>query len=477
MFKTTLLQTRCNENDKDARRNANKTRDTSRVTKSEFSIGFKDRGSMLIGYRLSPRGVFSSAVLADYLGQEKFGSDLGGGVTGTFTRGEPPQEGGFHNTNFWGSPPLRFQGLHTFKSIPYIWFYVNSQSATPFASPLVSACACKFGVRNATGQRSTERRGTIRKRRYERANWRSVTASAMSRVGDCTPATPSFFPENPYIGTMVHEVMKWQHGVSRGREWGNQKDYRMKQYIGIYVGQCISNNIATLVHKTGLNSPVFVVERSGNKSLDKLVEADLDPTRKESTRLERKRAKREQRKKERTSSRETERRRKNDQKEQVIYEWRDSEYLYPVTLFVTDRIREGKQRSVLETMMNGYGFLYICARSKKKCQSSFLLAKGSTGSGPRQVPKVAREEEKRRIRSHFFLPPDNKRVMLASPEDWPTSASGAVRLAEALDDRSSPRGLGPSVVLTNRERGVALRKVKVPPSPRMSVSETMKSER
>lgn len=37
--------------------------------------------------------------------------------------------------------------------------------------------------------------------------------------------------------------------------------------------------------------------------------------------------------------------------------------------------------------------------------------------------------------------------MLASPEDWPTSASGAVRLAEALDDRSSPRGLGPSVVL------------------------------
>lgn len=96
---------------------------------------------------------------------------------------------------------------------------------------------------------------------------------------------------------------------------------------------------------------MFVVERSGNKSLDKLVEADLDPTRKESTRLERKRAKREQRKKERTSSREMERRRKNDQKEQVIYEWRDSEYLYPVTLFVTDRIREGKQRSVLETMV------------------------------------------------------------------------------------------------------------------------------
>lgn len=97
---------------------------------------------------------------------------------------------------------------------------------------------------------------------------------------------------------------------------------------------------------------MFVVERSGNKSLDKLVEADLDPTRKESTRFERKRAKREQeKKKERTSSRETERGRKNDQKEQVIYEWRDSEYLYPVTLFVTERTREGKQRSVLETMV------------------------------------------------------------------------------------------------------------------------------
>jgi len=59
--------------DKDARRNANKTRDTSRVTKSEFSIGFEDRGTMIIGYRSSPRGGFSSAVRADYLGQEKFG--------------------------------------------------------------------------------------------------------------------------------------------------------------------------------------------------------------------------------------------------------------------------------------------------------------------------------------------------------------------------------------------------------------------
>lgn len=36
-------------------------------------------------------------------------------------------------------------------------------------------------------------------------------------------------------------------------------------------------------------------------------------------------------------------------------------------------------------------YIYICARTeKKKCQSTFLLAKGSTGSGPRQVPKVAR---------------------------------------------------------------------------------------
>lgn len=54
---------------------------------------------------------------------------------------------------------------------------------------------------------------------------------------------------------------------------------------------------------------MFVVERSGNKSLDKLVEADLDPTRKESTRLERKRAKREQRKK---SARVHERRREGE---------------------------------------------------------------------------------------------------------------------------------------------------------------------
>lgn len=37
---------------------------------------------------------------------------------------------------------------------------------------------------------------------------------------DCTPASPSSFPQNRYIGTIVHEVMKWQHGVSRGRERG-----------------------------------------------------------------------------------------------------------------------------------------------------------------------------------------------------------------------------------------------------------------
>lgn len=29
---------------------------------------------MIIGYRSSPRGVFNSAVRADYLGQEKFGT-------------------------------------------------------------------------------------------------------------------------------------------------------------------------------------------------------------------------------------------------------------------------------------------------------------------------------------------------------------------------------------------------------------------
>lgn len=46
---------------------------------------------------------------------------------------------------------------------------------------------------------------------------------------------------------------------------------------------------------------MFVVGRSGNKSLDELVEADPDPTRKENT-ARKKADKREQRKKARTSS-------------------------------------------------------------------------------------------------------------------------------------------------------------------------------
>lgn len=39
------------------------------------------------------------------------------------------------------------------------------------------------------------------------------------------------------------------------------------------------------------------------------------------------------------------------------------------------------------------------------------------------------------------MPPDNKRVIPASPADWSTRGHGAVSLAEVLDDRSSPRGL------------------------------------
>lgn len=58
-------------------------------------------------------------------------------------------------------------------------------------------------------------------------------------------------------------------------------------------------------------SCVFVVGRSGNKSLDELVEADPDPTRKEST-AQKETGEREQKKKVRTSSRETERERKRE---------------------------------------------------------------------------------------------------------------------------------------------------------------------
>ncbi|KYQ60273.1 hypothetical protein ALC60_00681, partial [Trachymyrmex zeteki] len=99
-------------------------------------------------------------------------------------------------------------------------------------------------------------------------------------LADCTPASLGSFPQNRYIDTIVHEVMKWQHGVSRGRERGNLTSIRnMQNYIRLYVLDCIK----LLINKTGLNSPVFVVGRSGNKSLDELVEADPNPTRKESS--------------------------------------------------------------------------------------------------------------------------------------------------------------------------------------------------
>ncbi|KYN18279.1 hypothetical protein ALC57_09386 [Trachymyrmex cornetzi] len=218
---------------------------------------------------------------------------------------------------------------------------------------------------------------------YERANWQSVTASTASWYEIYFPrglyqASLGSFPQNRYIDTIVHEVMKWQHGVSRGRERGEERERErdMKQNIGIYCTVNVLGNIGNLVHKlyAWLNSPVFVVGRLGNKSLDELVEADPDPTRKE----------------------------------------KDSEYLYLVTLFV---------RRGLERPRGGYRFMV------------FVYARGGEGE-PRRMPKSARgdEQEKRCVRSHFFLPPDNKRVMPAPPADWSTRANGAVRLAEAADD-------------------------------------------
>ncbi|KYM92327.1 hypothetical protein ALC53_00782 [Atta colombica] len=124
---------------------------------------------------------------------------------------------------------------------------------------------------------------------------------------DCTSASLGSFPQNRYIDTIVHEVMKWQHGVSRGRERG------------------------------------------------------------------------------------------------------------------------------------GYRFMvFVYARGLKEVRENLFVAEGfATKEGePRRMPKSARgdEQEKRCVRSHFFLPPDNKRVMPAPPADWSTRANGVVRLAEAADD-------------------------------------------
>lgn len=80
---------------------------------------------------------------------------------------------------------------------------------------------------------------------------------------------------------------------------------------------------------------MFVVGRSGNKSLDELVEADPDPTRKENT-ARKEAGKREQRKK---SSHELAQGggKEKEYSKGTGWEWKDSEYLYLVTLFVTER--------------------------------------------------------------------------------------------------------------------------------------------
>lgn len=84
---------------------------------------------------------------------------------------------------------------------------------------------------------------------------------------------------------------------------------------------------------------MFVVGWSGNKSFDELVEADPDPTKKENT-ARKEASKREQRGKK--SSHELARGggKEKEHTEGTGWEWKDSEHLYLVTLFVTGRTRE-----------------------------------------------------------------------------------------------------------------------------------------
>lgn len=109
---------------------------------------------------------------------------------------------------------IRRRARHSDRPIPYrAKIRLNNSRPSdirgfrrPLSAPLVNARESRQGPLPVNG----------RKRREEKSSEIQPRSMRFIFQLDCTsPSSPS-----PHFATMVHEVMKWQHGVSRGRERG-----------------------------------------------------------------------------------------------------------------------------------------------------------------------------------------------------------------------------------------------------------------